>query len=130
MFRQRIFTSTVAVLALQPVGWTATLINAERVHTGPHGSLPLCQAIPPTLLSLHVRYEDVRPGARVRLRVSVPGHRVRIRHLRLPARHGRVTRTFSPQGLRLRANAFEDGRYRVRGPGLRASLTLTGGARC
>jgi hypothetical protein len=128
MVRQSV--AAAAALALHPLGWTATLVNAEQVRTGPRGTVRLCQAIPPTLLSLRVRYERAVPGTRVRLRVSVPGHHPRVRHLRLPARSGRVTRTFSPRGLSLRAGAFEAGRYAVRGGGLRATVRLAGAGAC
>lgn len=130
MSRQRLAAPAVALLALHPVGWTATLVNAEQVRTGPNGTVRLCQAVPPTLLSLRVRYDGAVAGERVRLRVTAPGHRTRVRHLRLPARAGRATRTFSPRGLGLRADAFEAGRYTVRAPGLRASVRLAGEALC
>jgi hypothetical protein len=129
MLRQSVIAVAAAV-SLHPLGWTATLVNAERVNTGADGSVRLCQAIPPTLLTLRIRYHAARPGSRVRLRVSVPDHHPRVRHLRLPARSGRVARTFSPQGLRLRGAAFREGRYVVRGRGLRATLRLVGEGAC
>jgi hypothetical protein len=129
MLRQSVIAAAAA-LSLHPLGWTATLVNAERVRTGPHGSVRLCQAIPPTLLTLRMRYGGATPGSRVRLRVSVPGHHPRVRHLRLPARAGRVARSFSPQGLGVRGGAFGEGRYAVRGGGLRATLRLTGEGAC
>ena len=129
MLRQSI-TAAAAAIALHPVGWTGTLVNAERVNTGAHGSARLCQAIPPTLLTLRIRYHGARPGSRVRLRVSVPDHHPRVRHLRLPRRSGRIARTFSPRGLHLRGQAFVEGRYAVWGRGLRATLRLVGDGAC
>lgn len=116
-------------------GWTATLINAERAHSGPDGRLALCQAIPPTTLAVRLRYSGARPGTRLRLRLAVPGHRVRIRHVRLAHGHGRVMRAFTPRGLRMRHDAFEAGAYRlraVRGPRVlaRATLRLVGAGLC
>lgn len=106
--------SAAAAPRVHTTGWTATLINAERSHTGPDGRLALCQAIPPTVLTVRLRYTGVRAGTRLRLRLALPGHRERVRHVRLARSHGRVTRAFTPRGLRMRHDAFEGGAYRLR----------------
>jgi hypothetical protein len=65
----------------------------------------------------------------VRLRLRVPGHRTRTRRLQLERGRGRLSPAFTPRGLRLRDEAFPEGRYVVRvGAGPRATLVLGGGA--
>ena len=107
-------TATQAAPPVRVTGWTATLVNAERRHTGPHGTLRLCQAIPVTALTVRLRYAGARPGMRLRLRVRAPGHAPRPRRVRLTRRSGTAARTFTPGGLGLRAGAFEQGRLVLR----------------
>ena len=123
------------VLRVRVTGWTATLVNAERLRTGPHGTLRLCQAIPVTGLTVHLRHAGARPGTRLRLRVRAPGHAPRVRRLRLTRRAGTAARTFTPRGLGLRAGAFEEGRLVlrvVRGgrPLATASVRFAGAGTC
>jgi hypothetical protein len=106
--------SAAAALRVRATGWTATLVNAEQVRTGPHGTVRLCQAIPVTALAVRLRYAGARPGARLTLRVRAPGHETRLRRVRLPRRSGTVTRGFTPAGLRLRSGAFGEGRLVLR----------------
>ncbi len=114
---------------VRPVGWSLTYVNGERRMVEPGATVVLCQAIPPTVLTVRLRYRGARPGARVRLRLRVPGHRTRTRRLRLEHRRGRLSPAFTPRGLRLRDEAFPEGRYVVRvGAGPRATLVLGGGA--
>lgn len=122
---------------VDPAGWRATLVNAEERSVPDGGRLPLCQAIPVTVLAVRLRYEDARPGVRLRLHVRAGGHaRTRVRSVRLPRRAGTVHRAFTPQGLHLRAAAFHHGAMTVRavGPGgrtlARARLTLVSAGVC
>jgi hypothetical protein len=106
--------------AAQVTGWRVTLINQEVRRVGPHGALPLCQAIPPLTIAPTLRGRD---GLRVRVRVKPPGHAARSRRVALDA-----APAFAPSQLGLRD--FEAGAYRlqVRRHGrvlARASLRFT-----
>ena len=120
---------------LQVTGWTATLVNQEVVRVPPGGALPLCQAIPVVSLAPRLRWNGVRPGTDVRLRLGVPGHADRGRRSTLRRRSGSKRVVFTARDLRLRADAFEHGTYRVRirladRMRARSSVRLVAGGTC
>ncbi len=106
--------AAAAVPRVRAAGWTATLVNQERIRSRDGGSLRRCRAIAPTVLAVRLRYAGARRGTHLRLRLAVPGHGARGSRLRLTARRGRIVRAWTPRGLRLTAEAFPAGRYRLR----------------
>jgi hypothetical protein len=102
--------------------WTALRVNQTEVRARPGGTIPVCQAIPYTALTAHLR--TTAPRGRVRVRLRVPGRPSRVRVVRL-ARRSRVTF----------GGDFPQGTYRlaVRRHGrtlARAALHVRGGGTC
>ncbi len=116
-------------------GWTTTMINQETVRTGPGGSVPVCQAIPPVSLAPRLRWSGARPGTDVRLRLTPPGHAPTTRRITLRRAAGTRTLVFTARDLGLRPDTFEAGvhRLQVRHGGrvlARATLRLVPGGTC
>jgi hypothetical protein len=116
-----IFGSAGAEARVRVTGWRVTLVNQEVRRVPAHGSLPLCQAIPPITIGPRLRGRDDRT---VQLRLRAPGGSSQSRRV-TPG----VAPVFVPMGLGL--DAFQPGRYRLqvrRGGRLlaRASLRFAG----
>ncbi len=64
--------------------WSALRVNQTVVRARPGATLPLCQAIPITALTAHLRATVA--NRRVRVRLQVPGEATRHRAVRLRRR--------------------------------------------
>jgi hypothetical protein len=113
--------------------WTVTRVNQERTRVGDGRSTPLCQAIPATVITVHLRHRG--PARSVVVRLRPPGREPRPRRIRLPAGAGVRDVAFTPRSERLPGDAFAEGTHRltVRRAGhlvAQGSLRMAGGGIC
>lgn len=120
-------------IAAYVVRFEVTRVNQERETVRPGGTVPLCQAIPPIDLGVHLRWRLVRPvSARVTVRYA--GATTRVHRVRLARGSAARTLRLFPRDERLAGERFAVGRVEVRvvaaGRTTRAQMRFSGGTTC